>query len=372
MARSSSGSGLINPDQFVCRAQDLNTDPVRQAAADLRGFGRTLSGRIDEIGTTWDRLSEYYQSPQADLILNIMDPAQADAHLTADIFEQIANRLEYFAHDLEGVKPRLADFEERAWEFRRRVQNGVEVESYHQNGWVGWATGVSVVQWKMDKHGVDSTRTIAWTEHSPSVEENTDLLDEYARLLEQISESATDAANAVHATHQVVSACTPVPGNLRYGAVTADLIMAGEMPWGEPVSEDRNCAEQVSSGVGDFGYDTFFGITSLLGYHPDTGWSATTLGQTWGGLGNVVGSLVVVALIPDSLSAEGAASVKSPWVNERAGVVRGALGGLVGYDPQAEDGWQAWRDEPWRAGSSSVLNIATFFIPVTTAVKVRC
>lgn len=53
----------------------------------------------------------------------------------------------------------------------------------------------------------------------------------------------------------------------------------------------------------------------------------------------------------------------SDWMYDRAITVRNAGGALVGWDPNAEDGWHAWKEDGLAAGTSAVLSVGTFFIP---------
>ncbi|MBD7982892.1 DNA/RNA non-specific endonuclease [Oerskovia merdavium] len=358
---------LINPNLFPVRASDLVTEPVRASAASLRALGQSLSGHTQTISTRWDGLAPVYQAPESGKVLGLMAPALQQAETIDGTFATIAGRLEGFADEVDDVKPLLADLERRAAVFRKKVQYGVETSAYDEAGIIGHIA-------RMPTLGLlELDVVVPWNEHGPSVEKNKALLGEYARLLEQLETASTSAANAISMTHAPALSLFSIAGG-PYQATTSDQILAsGNLGWGAPVDETRSAQESVSDGMGDFGSGLLWGVTSLAGYHPDTGWSGATAGQTWGGLGNLVGSLAFVtsplavaagAMAPDSAFGQ--------FARDRQDVVGTAVTGLVGYDYAAamagQDGWHQWRENPWRAGTNAVLNVGTFFIPAAGAV----
>ncbi|GAA1485692.1 hypothetical protein GCM10009625_24960 [Brachybacterium fresconis] len=60
------------------------------------------------------------------------------------------------------------------------------------------------------------------------------------------------------------------------------------------------------------------------------------------------------------------------FMQERHRIARDGVGSIVGWDGAAAeaggDGWHAWKEDPVAAGTETVLNIGTFFIPVGGAV----
>lgn len=366
-----SGSGLINPAEFPCRARYLDTEAIRESAGVLRTYAENLTGHMDTIAANWNGLIPHYVAPESWRVLNLMGPAQHDANTVADVYGNIAGKLDTYADELDAIKPLLAEFEQRAWDFRNEVKDGVETSVIGEVD--TWVKVVSPAALILDAT-TQGTRTVAWNEHGPTVEKNNDLLREYAGLLEQVSMSASSAANAIRRCHDFTSGIfTPAP----YGGATSDQIMATPNPWGEPVAEDRSVLEQITDGVGDFGGGLVFGVTSMVGYHPDAGWSWDTFTGTWTGIGNmaqVAGSVAtnpanavfLIATAGQTFDIPGSHLLPSTSMDGRIDYVEKmgpVWSGLVGYDQQAEDGWHQWKDEPYRMGTGVLLNIGTCFIP---------
>jgi len=143
------------------------------------------------------------------------------------------------------------------------------------------------------------------------------------------------------------------------------------MPWGNPVVEDRNCRESVGHGGYEWGKGLVQGVGMLVvGYNPENGdwFSGDAYGQSWGGLGDLVGSLVLMASPVGWVAAGMAATGNnnngfSDFMYDRAVVLRNAGGSLVGWDPNAKDGWHQWKEDGLATGTGTVLNIGTLFIP---------
>ncbi|MFC8190878.1 hypothetical protein ACFUMH_04340 [Cellulomonas sp. NPDC057328] len=224
------------------------------------------------------------------------------------------------------------------------------------------------VKWALDwVPGVEERRVkVPWNEDGATVERNNALLEEYAHILSDVSAAVAACANGINGL--VTNVCA-VPVE----TIPAEAFTSGEvaMPWGSPVVEDRNCREAVGHGAYTFGKDLVQGAGQLLlGYNPENGdwFSGDAYGQAWGGLSDLVGSIVVLASPVGWVAAGMAATGNnnngfSDWMYDRATTVRNAGGALVGWDPNAEDGWHAWKEDGLAAGTSAVLSVGTFFIP---------
>ena len=364
--------GLINPEAFPAKSSDLDTSKITGSASDLRSMGTTVKTQVGDIDRSWGGLKSHYEAPEQDRVYELMDPAVTSASDLKTTLGKVAGYLDTYASTLDGIKPRLADLERRARAFRADVIDGVKVDASeakdasfgdHAKGAIDWVPGVDEKQ-----------VTVPWNEDGDTVSKNEELLGEYAGLLEEITTAVAKCANDTNAL--VENMCVaPVE------ATPAEAFTNPQqpMPWGSAVEEDRNCPESVGHGAKNFGTGLAEGAGMLvLGYNPDNGefFTGDGYGQSWGGLGDLLGSTVVTSAAGWTQMAYAATGhdrdempdwTTSEWMEERADVTVGGWGQMVGYDHQAAtnggDGWHKWKDDGWAAGTESVLNVGTFFIP---------
>ncbi|MGY4645323.1 polymorphic toxin type 15 domain-containing protein [Cellulomonas sp. URHB0016] len=354
---------LIDPSKFPAKSADLDPSHVTASATSLRTMGHAVSEKTGDVKTSWDRLSGCYRAPEQEKVFAVMGPAVTSAADLKSRFDDASRHLDTYAGALSAIKPRLADLERRAREFRASVVDGVWVDASDSSD----ASFGDHMKWAFDwVPGVDERRVkVPWNQDGETFEKNQDLLEEYARILADISTAASTCANAVNGL--VTNMCmTPVE------AIPAEAFTSGEvdMPWGSPGLEDRNCRESVGHGTYEWGKGLVQGVGMLiLGYNPENGdwFSGDAYGQSWGGLGDLVGSVALMASpaawVAIGMGATGQQNGFTDFMYDRAVVVRNAGGSLVGWDPNAKDGWHAWKEDGVAAGTGAVLNIGTLFIP---------
>ena len=153
-------------------------------------------------------------------------------------------------------------------------------------------------------------------------------------------------------------------------------MQSGEMmPWGAPVEKNRNCAESVGHGVGNFAKNTWDGFKAMAGFAPDGSWSWENFGNAWVGVGDFALSVWVVK---NPVFAAGVTLLGgrdgAQWVTDRYKVVAKAVSGMVGFDLEAHldggDGFHKWKkDGIVSSVTESVLNIASARIPGAGPIK---
>ena len=118
----------------------------------------------------------------------------------------------------------------------------------------------------------------------------------------------------------------------------------------------------MGDGIGTFGTGPVGGVASLVGKSSDDGlsWTWGTAGQAWGGMASGLGALAItgpitfaLAAAPDDALPDWTESV-SDW---HTSTITAFGKGIVGSPEQ-------WEEDPVAAGTTAVLNVATFFIPV--------
>ncbi|MBS3178915.1 MULTISPECIES: DNA/RNA non-specific endonuclease [unclassified Pseudoclavibacter] len=357
------GDGLIDPSAFVCKSADLDTSLIEGSATSLEGMGSGLVEKVSTISTTWTGIGASYQAPEQESVYAAITPATNAAADVETSFSSAAGYLNTYAEALEAVKPTLKDLEDRAVAFRQEALAGYNVTVWDAHGLsMEWMTTSFSDMDEKSEH-------IPWTEHGPAKEKNTELLAEYAAIIETVSAAATTCAAGL----ETLSTGSYVTED---EAITAEAIMAStELPWGYPSEEDRNCSESVAHGAGNFWHGTWTGAASLIGRDPVTGdWGWDKAGAAWGGLGNFALSTAVV-LSPTTWAVKLVApgSEADQWFDDRVNVAATGWGSLIGYDHQAalagENGFHAWEEDAVATGTETLANIGTFFIPGANVAK---
>ena len=332
-----SGDGLVMPEAFPCKSKDINAENVRAASGKLKSMGQTIDSRMDTIVGLWNGLPAVYVAPEAEQAYGLMAPAATASETIKTKFEKASSALDDFAGAIEPVKSELATLEQEAAAFRSAT---------------------------LSEYGDK------WRDHQEVVDRNNALLGRYAKVVETLTTAAAACANSINGLLDGVE-LPAVEG------ISADALMqSGEMmPWGAPVEKNRNCAESVGHGVGNFAKNTWDGFKSMAGIAPDGSWSWENAGNAWVGVGDFALSVWVAK---NPVVAAGVAFLGgkdgAQWVADRYKVVAKAAAGMVGFDLDAHlegrDGFHKWKkDGVVAAVTESVLNIASARIPGAGPVK---
>mgnify|MGYP000949741182 FL=1 len=332
-----SGDGLVMPEAFPCKSKDINAENVRAASGKLKSMGQTIDSRMDAIVGLWNGLPAVYVAPEAEQAYGLMAPAATASETIKTKFEKASSALDDFAGAIEPVKAELATLEQEAAAFRSAT---------------------------LSEYGDK------WRDHQEVVDRNNELLGRYAKVVETLTTAAAACANTINGLLDGVE-LPAVEG------ISADALMqSGEMmPWGAPVEKNRNCAESVGHGVGNFAKNTWEGAQALFGRGADGSWSWENFGNAWVGVGDFALSVwvaknpVVAAGVTLLGGRDGA-----QWVADRYKVVAKAAAGMVGFDLDAHlegrDGFHKWKKDGVVASvTESVLNIASARIPGAGPVK---
>ncbi|MDR3068938.1 MAG: hypothetical protein LBU50_05495, partial [Cellulomonas sp.] len=356
-------SGLVWPEKFAIRDDTMKLEPVSEAATVLGTMASRLVESTGQIATTWTGLQGCYSSPEAAAVHALMVPVQAGGEEVGGRLNSAKAALEDYVAALEGLRGRLSAVVADCESFRAEAVAGVWLDaSKTSKANVGdyLLEGLTLGHHDRKVH-------VAWDEDGAMVARNEALVDRYAAVVSDVMNAAITCANTIAALPGMpaeLAGQPPVEG------VSPEEVVA---LWGPAATEDRSCMEQTGDGLYDFGTGVLEGGGMLLlGYDPETGrfFSGEAYGQAWGGLGNLVGSVGVMAVYGAAVVLTGGQITQvsfgeagDRWLYDRAVVVRDAGASLVGYDPYAPDGdgWHTWRDEPWRAGTATVANVGTFF-----------
>jgi len=251
-----SGDGLVMPEAFPCKSENINVENIKSASSKLKSMGQTIDSRMDTIVGLWNGLPGVYVAPEAEQAYGLMAPAATASETIKTKFEKAAGALGDFAGAIEPVKSELATLEQEAASFRSAT---------------------------LSEYGDK------WRDHQEVVDRNNELLSRYARVVETLTTAAASCANTINGLLDGVE-LPAVEG------VSADALMqSGEMmPWGAPVEKNRNCAESVGHGVGNFAKNTWDGFKAMAGFAPDGSWSWENASNAWVGVGDFALSVWVV------------------------------------------------------------------------------
>ena len=332
-----SGDGLVMPEAFPCKSDNINVENVKSASAKLKSMGQTIDSKMDAIVGLWNGLPAVYVAPEAEQAYGLMAPAATASETIKTKFEKASGALDVFAEAIGPVKSELASLESEAATFRSNTL---------------------------------STYGDKWRDHQEVVDRNNELLGRYAKIVETMTTAAAACATTINGLLDGVS-LPAVEG------ISADAIMqSGEiMPWGGAVEKNRNCAESVGHGVGNFAKNTWEGVQALFGRGADGSWSWENAGNTWLGIGDFAMSVWVVKnpLVAAGVTLLGGKE-GAQWVADRYEVVATAAAGMVGFDLDAhlrgEDGFHKWKkDGIVSSVTESALNIVSARIPGAGPVK---
>ena len=335
--RPQSGDGLVMPEAFPCKSENINVENIKSASSKLKSMGQVVDSRMDTIVGLWNGLPGVYVAPEAEQAYGLMKPAAEASETIKSKFEKAAGALGDFAGAIEPVKTELKSLESEAAAFRSAT---------------------------LSEYGDK------WRDHQDVVDRNNELLSRYARVVETLTTAAASCANTINGLLDGVE-LPAVEG------VSADALMqSGEMmPWGAPVEKNRNCAESVGHGVGNFAKNTWDGFKAMAGFAPDGSWSWENFGNAWVGVGDFALSVWVVK---NPVFAAGVTLLGgrdgAQWVTDRYKVVAKAVSGMVGFDLEAHldggDGFHKWKkDGIVSSVTESVLNIASARIPGAGPIK---
>ena len=335
--RPQSGDGLVLPEAFPCKSENINVENIKSASSKLKSMGQVVDSRMDTIVGLWNGLPGVYVAPEAEQAYGLMKPAAEASETIKTKFEKAAGALGDFADAIEPVKGELEALEQEAASFR-----------------------TSTLSEYGDK----------WRDHQEVVDRNNELLSRYARVVETLTTAAASCANTINGLLDGVE----LP---KVEGVSADALMqSGEMmPWGAPVEKNRNCGESVVHGVGNFAKNTWDGFKAMAGFAPDGSWSWENFGNAWVGVGDFALSVWVVK---NPVFAAGVTLLGgrdgAQWVADRYKVVAKAVSGMVGFDLEAHldggDGFHKWKkDGVVSSVTESVLNIASARIPGAGPIK---
>jgi hypothetical protein len=291
---------------------------ITRVAADFADTG----GRVDG---TWQELAGVYRAPEAAQLLAATAPVRT---VSASVGE-----------DLGAVGTALAAYATTVAEIKTRLE-ALRADALAFVGSVGGDDG--------------------WREDEGRVDEHNRLVSDVNAAVADFTDAQRTCANSILALHGerrwVAENGDGVlgPDEFGYSAEVLDAAMAEDdaLPWGSAEEHDRGFLGDVGAyfgGVGQGAVDMVTGLGALIGY-ADGGWSWSTAGTAWAGLGTFAGALVVYST---------PGGVVLDQTTGLFGQERGHLGGTLLNAGKSIIAYDTWGEDPQRAAGMTTFNVVS-------------
>jgi hypothetical protein len=291
---------------------------VTRVAADFADTG----GRVDG---TWQELAGVYRAPEAAQLLAATAPVRTVSASVGEDLGAVGTALATYATTVAEIKTRLEALRADALAF------------------VGSVAGDD--GWRSDEGRVD---------------EHNRLVSDVGAAVADFTDAQRTCANSILALHSgrrwVADDGDGVlgPDEFGYSAEALDAAVAedGALPWGSAEEHDRDFLGDVGAffgGVGQGAVDMVTGLGALIGY-ADGGWSWSTAGTAWAGLGTFAGALVVYST-PGGIALDQTTGV--------FGQERGFLGNTLLNAGKTIIAYDTWGEDPQRAAGMTTFNVVS-------------
>src|ERR687895_1197023 len=104
---------------------ELRPDMVDIAATEIAGIGEDVATQGGTVLTTWQRLAQHYEAPEAGTLFGVMDPVKTNAETFGANVDKVSAALHTYAAEVEPIKAELARIKADAENFVASIA-GVE------------------------------------------------------------------------------------------------------------------------------------------------------------------------------------------------------------------------------------------------------
>jgi Tuberculosis necrotizing toxin len=336
-------------DPGAIPGDNMRPDMVEIAAGEIKTIGDDVSDQGGVVLSTWQRLAQHYEAPEAATLFGVLDPVKTNAETFGTNIDRVSSALKTYAAEVEPIKAELARIKADAYAFLASIADGVEKTTFSRAGAI--------------------KTTVEWHEDQDSVDANNDLIRRVNAQMVLLWAAERKCANAIYdiiGFPHIEAASDTNPNG--YGV--NEIPDGAETPWGKTVERSESCGEKAANAVGHFVWDgvivggiwgTVEGLGSLtLGYNPQTGewFDGDTYGAAWSNLGKLAVGLAVTSplTIPVIANMPGPAG---RFLRDCQMTVVNAGKGLVA--------WDKWKDDPAAAAGEATFNIASIIIPAGAA-----
>ena len=336
-------------DPSAIPGDNLRPDMVEIAASEISSIGDDVSDQGRVVVTTWQRLAQHYEAPEAGTLFGVMDPVKTNAETFGDNVDRVSSALKTYAAEVEPIKAELARIKAEAYSFVASIAGGVEKTTFTRAGAI--------------------SSTVDWHEDQDSVDANNDLIRRVNAQMVLLWAAERKCANAIYDIIGFPHLEAASEGNPNGYGVT-EIPDGAETPWGATVERSESCGEKAVGAVGRFVWDgvvvggiwgSVVGLGTLtLGYNPQTGewFDGDTYAAAWSNLGKLAVGVAVTSL-PGSLMIANMPGPAGNFLRDSQMTVLNAGKGLLA--------WDKWKDDPAAAAGEATFNVASIIIPAGAA-----
>ncbi|HJY46487.1 MAG TPA: TNT domain-containing protein [Propionibacteriaceae bacterium] len=336
-------------DPSAIPGDNLRPDMVEIAGSEISSIGDEVTDQGGVVVTTWQRLAQHYEAPEAGTLFGVMDPVKTNAETFGNNVDRVSSALKTYAAEVEPIKAELARIKAEAYSFVASIAGGVEKTTFSRAGAI--------------------TSTVEWHEDQDSVDANNDLIRRVNAQMVLLWAAERKCANAIYdiiGFPHIEAATEDNPNG--YGVT--EIPDGAETPWGKTVERSESCGEKAVGAVGRFVWDgvvvggiwgTVVGLGTLtLGYNPQTGewFDGDTYAAAWSNLGKLAVGLAVTSL-PGTLMIANMPGPVGNFLRDSQMTVLNAGKGLLA--------WDKWKDDPAAAAGEATFNVASLIIPAGAA-----
>lgn len=359
----------INPNA-QWPGDNMDPDQIEKSAGQISTVGTNVSTTGGDVAKAWAGLKNGYQAPEQETLFGAMQPATKAASDFATDMGKVSTALTTFAGQVRTIKANVAKIRAEAESFVAGIHNGKVTITQH------------VVENRAQLEMGESTTTsqqVDWQSDDATVQQNNSLIRRVNDQQEQLWAAERTCANAIRDIYGAPHIFAASQSNPNGYGVDQIPDNASNLPWGNTVDVKESCGDKVADGV--FVDGLVNGLGGLIGFHytqesattPESaGFSWSTLGHTWEGVGQLATGITTGPLTPFLAGLPGPVG---KWFNASTETYAGFVPSLLGinvfnHDPNkmwyqdlSNDPFANWKNDPARTAGSVGFNVLTFAIP---------
>jgi hypothetical protein len=121
-------------DPGAIPGDNLRPDMVEIAAGEIKTIGDDVSDQGGVVLSTWQRLAQHYEAPEAATLFGVMDPVKTNAETFGSNVDRVSSALKTYAAEVEPIKAELARIKADAYAFLASIADGVEKTTFSRAG----------------------------------------------------------------------------------------------------------------------------------------------------------------------------------------------------------------------------------------------
>lgn len=295
---------------------DLDAAALTTAAGGVKSHAGGIRRAGADIKSSWAGLSAFYDAPEAGDLFAAMDPVATKTDAVADDAEKVAAALTTFAAEAGPLKATLVSTKAKAQAFSDRTASDGE-----------------------------------WDHRQSNVDENNGYVHAVNTTLVAFQAAERKCANTIEALFGGTQWHTVGHGDDKTAYGYDSIPDNAKTPWGSKVEKKDGCVKSSLTHVGHFFqgageavWGMVTGLGDLVGFG---GWEKFK--QSWAGLSEFGSTISIIG-----------------------GIARFGWSGWVDHLKMYGKGfthWDEWHSDPSKAAGASVVDVATFLIPMSKAGK---